>query len=296
VTCVVCGATGADDAFVARDWALGAAPGEFRYVRCRGCGTLRLDPQPDEEELAAAYPPRYHRRGVVADLLARARDLAGRREAEGLVEAADASGRALDLGCGDGAFLARIRSAGWHGSLHGVERGGEAVRAARQRGIEVEQTSVEEFVPRDAFDLVVLRHVIEHVRDPRSLLERVRAMLRPGGIAYVATPDEEALSARVFGRYWHGYDPPRHLWVFRPPTLRRLHVEVGLELVGERWDLGPEIWSSSLGYRLSPTPGPLRLAASPLNPLVAAPALGLAAAERALRRATMYGLVSRRPA
>jgi SAM-dependent methyltransferase len=294
VTCVVCGETAADHAFVARDWSLGAAPGEFRYVRCRACGTLRLDPQPDDAVLAAAYPPRYHRRGVVADVLASARDLGGRREAEALVEAAGPFGRVLDLGCGDGTFLARIRAAGWRGPLHGVEPGTEAIRAARGRGIAVEQASVETFEPRERFDLVVLRHVIEHVREPRVLLERVGAMLAPGGLAYVATPDERALSARAFGRYWHGYDPPRHLWVFRPEPLRRLHDRVGLEVVEERWDLGPEIWSSSLGYALSPAPGRLRLVASPLNPLVAVPAIGLAVAERLLRRATMYGLLSRR--
>ena len=136
--------------------------------------------------------------------------------------------------------------------------------------------------------------MIEHLRDPRAVLRRVRDAVRPGGLVYLATPDERALSARVFRRYWHGYDPPRHLWVFRPEALRRLVVDEGLEVVDERWHLGAEVWAGSLGYAISPRPSGRRRFASVLNPLVAAPALAAGALEQALHRSTMYGLVARR--
>jgi len=294
VTCVVCGNVAATEALTAEDWSLAAVPGTFRYVRCATCGTVRLDPQPSDEQLAAAYPDRYVGRGLPTQALQRAGGILGRGEARRLVALGNTAGQALDAGCGDGTFLVRLRAAGWRGPLHGLEPGPAAAAAARARGVEVAETTVEALDADGAYDLVVLRHVIEHVRDPLGVLERVRTALRPDGIAYVATPDERALSARVFGRYWHGYDPPRHLWVFRPPALRRLLDEAGLTVLDERWHLGGEVWAASLGYAISPKPTRRRRLASVLNPLVAVPALAIGAAEQALHRSTMYGVVVRR--
>ena len=296
MTCVVCGERATREAFVAEDWSLGAVPGPFHYVRCVRCGTVRLDPQPSDDELADAYPDRYVGHGALAHLLRRAGNLAGRGEARALVAVGNAEGRVLDAGCADGTFLLRLRAAGWHGPLHGAEPGAGPAATARARGIAVTQSAVEDVVTTEPYDLVVLRHVIEHVRNPRAVLARVTALVRPGGIVYVATPDERALSARVFGRYWHGYDPPRHLWVFRPAALRRLVAESGLELVDERWHLGAEVWAGSLGYVLSPRPGPRRRLTSVANPFVALPSLAAGLVEQAARRSTMYGLVARRAA
>jgi SAM-dependent methyltransferase len=212
-----------------------------------------------------------------------------------IADLVEANTRVLDVGCGDGAFLRRLVAAGWRGSLHGLEPARAAAARARARGVDVEQATIEDFASREPFELVVLRHVVEHLRDPRSVLERVRTLLDPGGLVYCATPDERALSARVFGRYWHGYDPPRHLWVFRPAAVRRLLLDAGFELVSERWNLGSEIWTGSLGYVISRRPGARRRLASNLNPLVAIPALGAGAVELMLRRSTMYAAVGRRP-
>jgi SAM-dependent methyltransferase len=294
VSCVVCGETGAREAFIAEDWSLAAVPGSFRYVRCAGCGTVRIDPAPDDATLASAYPEGYVGGGPGTALLQRVGDVLGRREARRLVELGDAGARALDVGCGDGTFLRRLRTAGWHGPLHGLEPSPSAAARARARGFDVEQGTLETLEARDRFDLVILRHVLEHVRDPRAALERVHSLLRPGGLVYVATPDEGALAARVFGRYWHGYDPPRHLWVFRPAAVRRLQADAGFELVEEQWHLGAEIWSGSFGYVLSPRPGTRRRLASSLNPLVAVPALAAGTIEMLLHRSTMYAAIGRR--
>jgi SAM-dependent methyltransferase len=291
--CVVCGEQRAREAFEAEDWSFAAVPGSFRYVRCAGCGTVRADPQPDDAALARAYPSAHVGRGLQTSVVQRVGDVLGRREARRLVELADADGRALDVGCGDGRFLRRLRAAGWRGRLHGVEPSPVAAAAARSHGIDVEKAPFEEFATGDRFDLVVLRHVLEHVRDPRATLGRVHSVLRPGGLVYVATPDEGAIAARVFGRYWHGYDPPRHLWVFRPAAVRRLQTDAGFEVVEERWHLGAEIWSGSLGYAISPRPGKRRLLASNLNPLVAAPAIVVGTIELLLRRSTMYAAIGR---
>jgi SAM-dependent methyltransferase len=199
----------------------------------------------------------------------------------------------LDIGCGDGAFLRRLVAAGWTGPVHGFEPGHAAAERARARGLVIEEKTFEQLDAEAEFDLIVMRHVIEHVREPRAVLDRVHRALKGGGLAYIATPDERALSARLFGRYWHGYDPPRHLWVFRPDGIRRLLEEAGFDVVEERWAFAPDIFTGSLGYAISPVPTRKRLLTSNFNPLVAIPAAAAGGVEVASRRSTMYGAIAR---
>lgn len=292
--CVVCGNTESSHAFIGRDWQLAAVPGSFSYVRCTSCATVRAKPAPNDAELARAYPRSYHARGFQQEVLRRAGDVFGRREARRLAELGGFRGRVLDVGCGEGSFLVRLRSAGWQGQLCGLEPEAGAAARARARGIGVEEGTIERFDTSETFDLVVLRHVIEHVRDPLVVLDRIHGVLRPGGTLYLATPDEHALCARVFGRFWHGYDPPRHLWVFRPSGVHRLLAHSGFDVVEDRWDFAPVMWAASFAYLLSPEPSRRRVLASMFNPLVMPPTFLAAGIEVMLRRSTMYAATARR--
>jgi Methyltransferase domain len=143
--------------------------------------------------------------------------------------------------------------------------------------------------------MVVLRHVIEHVRDPRTALARVRSLLEPDGLVYVATPDARAVAAKVFGRYWHGYDPPRHLFAFTCDGLKTLLASEGFELVEERWDFAPQMWTGSLRHALGRgrQPAWVTIAGNDFNPLAAGPALVGAGVEVVLHRSTMYAATVR---
>ncbi len=95
--------------------------------------------------------------------------------------------RVLEVGCFDGLFLALLRDRGC--AVRGVEPS-PAVETARSRGLDV----VEGFFDPDAFeagayDLVVLRHVVEHVPEPGALLSPLAGLLRPGGVVYVEVPN-----------------------------------------------------------------------------------------------------------
>jgi SAM-dependent methyltransferase len=59
-----------------------------------------------------------------------------------------------------------------------------------------------------------LNHVIEHVIDPRRMLERCYALLRPGGILALATVNRDSWCHARFREHWRGLEVPRHLWIF----------------------------------------------------------------------------------
>src|SRR6185437_11195440 len=72
--------------------------------------------------------------------------------------------------------------------------------------------------------------VIEHVRDPADFLERVRRVLKPGGVVFIATPSIDSWSARLLGRQWMEYKP-EHLFYFNPATLTRLMERSGYDSI-----------------------------------------------------------------
>lgn len=125
------------------------------------------------------------------------------------------SGNLLDMGCGEGALLDRLRdrfSGSWR--LTGFEVSQVRADFARQRGHEVVVAADGE-VPLEtgAFDVVVSSHVIEHVPDDRAYAGQLARLARPGGHVYVETP------LRLAGG-WYFRRNPEAGWVLDPTHLR----------------------------------------------------------------------------
>jgi SAM-dependent methyltransferase len=232
-TCCVCGWRAAERWRTAGDHILGS-PRQFRAVRCVRCGTARLDPRPDLEEMNRYYTADTYARAEEeeeAELAARLNEY-NRRMVERVLQSVseDVPRHALDIGCGDGRFLATL--AGYDWEVTGVETEENAARLARQRtGGTVLQSPVETAdLPENHFGLVSLLHVIEHVPDPRETLTTALRLLAPGGTLLLALPNAGSFEAKFFRSVWYPLDLPRHFWGFTPHTLTRLVEEVGFHV------------------------------------------------------------------
>lgn len=136
--------------------------------------------------------------------------------------------RLLDLGCGNGMYLQQMRAAGWQ--VEGIDPDPNAVKAARTAGLTVHQGNIEDCaLPKASFDAVTLHHVIEHVHNPYTTLTHCLRLLKPGGSIWIATPNLDAQGHQVFDSNWIGLDPPRHLILFTPDSLRSLLDMVGFQ-------------------------------------------------------------------
>ena len=144
------------------------------------------------------------------------------------------NGKLLDVGCGDGTFLNRMRDLGW--TVQGIDPDLRAVEQARSRfALDVVAAPFEEHrFPGDSFDAVVASHVIEHVHDPLSMLRECRRILKPGGKLVVLTPNYLGLQHRWLGTAWAGIDCPRHLFLFSRRSLGRGCEIAGLRVVALR--------------------------------------------------------------
>jgi 2-polyprenyl-3-methyl-5-hydroxy-6-metoxy-1,4-benzoquinol methylase len=114
--------------------------------------------------------------------------------------------RVVDMACGEGygsEVLARCA-----GSVVGVDANPEAHEHARLRyrrpNLRFERDLVESFV--EQCDAVVFLQTIEHVEDPGAILDHFAAMLAPGGVAFVSTPNLLTLAppgAEKSDNPWH---------------------------------------------------------------------------------------------
>lgn len=155
--------------------------------------------------------------------------------------------RLLDVGCGNGQFLSHMRKLGWE--VIGVDPDGKAVQIAREKfGLEVFHGTLEEAkFSKDGFDAITMNHVIEHVPDPIGLFKECRRVLKPGGKLVVVTPNIKSLGRRVFGQAWLLWDPPRHLFLFSPQSLKAC-VEQSDLIVQKLWTMAQgahRVWVAS---------------------------------------------------
>jgi SAM-dependent methyltransferase len=194
-------------------------------VRCPHCGHMQLDPMPDEALLAAAYAD--------AQSDAYIEEEAGQREtARRALDRIEAHlrgrGAILDLGCWVGFLLAEARARGWR--TLGVEPSEFGSGYAREQlGLEVvtgDLFSAE--LERGTFDAIVLGDVIEHVVSPAGALARVRELLAPGGVVWLALPDAGSAVARTLGKRWWSVIPT-HVQYFTRGSLTTLLARSGFE-------------------------------------------------------------------
>jgi len=61
------------------------------------------------------------------------------------------------------------------------------------------------------FDIVVQRHVLEHIKNPVETLSFINGRLNQGSIAYIEVPNFESAVNRIVGRRSPGWYVPRHL-------------------------------------------------------------------------------------
>lgn len=221
--------------------------GTHRLVRCAECEFTLLNPQPSDHELGAIYGADYflsEYRPAQREVFARLK----RRTAEEYIAlltryAGASTGRFLEVGSGSGALLVEAARRGFdvtgvEYSPHACETARDALKDAGLAG-EVVCGEIDEISHRTGeFDVCVLADVIEHVRDPRQLVQTLHRLLRPGGVLLIATPSLDSWSARLMSIRWMEFKP-EHLSYFNRKTLEGLLFSEGFRQLA--WEPGRKI-------------------------------------------------------
>ena len=123
------------------------------------------------------------------------------------VAAQVAGKRVVDMASGEG-YGAELLAGAGAASVVGVEANPDAFEHARLRyrraNLRFERSMVEVYA--EPCDAVVFLQTIEHVQDPDAVLEHIKAMLAPGAIVFVSTPNVLTLAPpgeERSGNPWH---------------------------------------------------------------------------------------------
>jgi 2-polyprenyl-3-methyl-5-hydroxy-6-metoxy-1,4-benzoquinol methylase len=202
-------------------------------VRCTSCGLVYANPRWKTEYLFGKYTPE-HWEHYAETIRSTAVDPAAN---EALydphlnhLEPSRKSGRLLDVGCASGEFLMAAQARGWQ--VYGVEPSPiGAALAERILGATIHTGTLDTAPwPHGYFDAVGLFEVIEHLQSPHAYIEKIAALLRPGGMLIMSTPNIHSLAYSLLGRDWQIIGPNDHIYYFSPRTLERLLKSCGFAL------------------------------------------------------------------
>jgi SAM-dependent methyltransferase len=259
----------------------------YRLERCSVCTCVWLLAPPPPEEMGVHYDESYHR-----NIAASGESDAGARwqKHRDLISQLKQSGSILDIGCNSGGFLSTMNRSAW--KLHGIEIEPSMAQKAKQA------TGAEVFVgdvmkapfPDESFDVITCFDVLEHVYEPRDMLMKVRAWLKPGGVFYTVLPNIDSWESRLFGGYWYGLELPRHLFHFSPTSLRYVMDSLGFEEVHLK--TRTSYVELSLGYVYSTLLSKLGFKTVPDSEIVEEPGF-LYRAVRKVFRVTVLGPLAR---
>jgi 2-polyprenyl-3-methyl-5-hydroxy-6-metoxy-1,4-benzoquinol methylase len=102
----------------------------------------------------------------------------------------------LDVGCGTGEFLLKLKFLG--ACVTGIDLSLDAVNDAHKSGLNnVYKVPFSEFNDGIKYDLIVLNDVIEHPLEPLKLIEKANFLLKPGGMLLIWTPNNDNIFSDV---------------------------------------------------------------------------------------------------
>ena len=167
---------------------------------------------------------------------------------------AGAAPRVLEVGCGLGHVLAKTAP---HAEVWGLELSDEALHQARAvvpaAGLLQARLEALPF-PDASFDLILARHVLEHIPQPAAALAELWRVVRPDGVLLAAMPNPTSIMRPVKGARWVGFRDPTHVSLLTPAAWAEQFAAAGFWLV-EQW--GDGLWDVPYLPRV---PTPLQLA------------------------------------
>ena len=209
-------------------------PGEFKVEECKQCGVIATHPQLSSKEVEKYYPENYlSYLSAIEDerywFRKIDRQFGVEKRCRAVIKrSGKASGKVLDIGCATGVFLNGMKQHGW--KCYGIEPSNFASEYATNRfGLNVFHGYLEDgFFEDNFFDVITLWDVFEHLSEPVETLHIISKILKPGGLLVITTPNANSWERKIFGKYWAGWDVPRHYHVFTPNTLQALLNPMGL--------------------------------------------------------------------
>lgn len=204
----------------------------IRTVISEQTGLLRTDPYYDPVYLESFYRGHYRSlytlpvRGVGDHLSLKVSQ--GEEIWRQVSDEIPQRARVLDIGCSMGGCLIPFKMRGHQ--VQGCDYGEEFIGYGQRLGLNVVNGGPECVFSQAPFDLIIMRHVLEHIVSPMKLLATVREMLQPDGVLYVEVPGVLSIHRDYQGDVL-SYLQNMHVWHFTSSTLSEVLSRTGFGII-----------------------------------------------------------------
>ena len=210
----------------------------FKYVSCKQCSTLFINPRPSFDVLKKFYseslsttfwvneffkPVAENRREKI--FRPRAEYVRGLiKEAQNLVIG--------DIGAGFGLFLEELRKILPENKYIAIEPSAEMAQICSKSGFDVKCMCLEDItVTEKSFDLLIAFELFEHLFDPVTFLQKIYSLLKPGGNLLLTTLNGQGFDILILWERSKSVAPPHHLNFFNPVSIKILLERIGFDVI-----------------------------------------------------------------
>ncbi len=223
----------------------------INLYECNNCAYLQIETALPEKERKRLYALQYFLNEKYSDLRVLSKEYKRRlRLMEEFLPEKEL--KILDYGCGAGNFMNFIND---RYVMYGVDISEGAIRQAAKLNpkyalrLQVLSDNCLHGMP-NFFDAIVMWDVIEHIWDPAEAFQKLFACLKPSGYLFISTPNLDALTAKMLGRYWWFMTPPEHTGLFSQRSLEYLFEIMHGCAIKKRISKGRWVNSSFLFYKM----------------------------------------------
>jgi 2-polyprenyl-3-methyl-5-hydroxy-6-metoxy-1,4-benzoquinol methylase len=224
--CIICGSDERQLLYEKEQW---------KIYECSICGLGILNPRPRKNCLALLYQKEYfadqYDSGVELDSPGFKRWMGLLEHRHRFFRQIKGKGKLLDIGCGNGYFLALCQRMGYE--VQGIDLSPWAAEYASSKlGLNVISSEIgdTEFPP-ETFDIITMWHSLEHSEDPLETVIKVKQWLKHDGIFVIEVPNYTGTDAQHEWDHWIGWQIPYHLFHFTPKALAMLIEKYGFHIV-----------------------------------------------------------------
>lgn len=229
----------------------------YSLMQCNACAFISTHPLPDPNQLKQYYDQDYWQNcsGKTGGLLKAFYKLRMSGIIKTIKKMVPTGSRVLDWGAGDGSLLGLLEA-------EGFEVAGIDVYSNECLNRKLINTSIKNApFQNEFFDAITCFHVLEHIDDPISSIEKAMQLLKPGGIMVFEVPNVESIGFKIFNKNWYPLDIPVHLNHFSIAAMKRMFNNIGNNQILKIEYFSHRHSSSSLLLSLIPAISPPRVRA-----------------------------------
>lgn len=221
---------------------------KYKIINCPKCNFTHLSPIPSLKNRQKYYEHEYYQ-SHSQPLLEFKKELKDQKWLDQqseehrflLQKFGKSSGNVLDVGCGNGFFLRYMKTKGW--GVLGIEPNPYARKNAFSLGVKTKPTFTG--LKHSSFDVIMLRYTLEHLRNPSSMLKKIKKFLVKNGLLIIMVPNDfNPLQISVektgYEQWW--VSTPDHINYFNFKSLKQLLEKTDYDVVYQTSDFPMEMF------------------------------------------------------